>query len=104
MHTAEKQAEYALQATGSTPVKGVKGMTLADLLPTFDTVRGTVTDFMHSVCQGVVRQMVDQWVNSRNHRERYYIGQNVNLVDERLQPLSPPSEIHRSPRSISHRC
>ncbi len=104
MHTAEKQAEYALEATGSTPVKGVKGMTLADLLPTFDTVRGTVTDFMHSVCQGVVRQMVDLWVNSKYHGESYYIGQKVNLVDERLQLISPPSEIHRSPRSISHRC
>ena len=44
MRTAAKQAEYALEATAtSTPVKGVKGMTPADLLPTFDTVRGTVT-------------------------------------------------------------
>ena len=55
MRTSENQAEYALEATATTPVKGVKGMTMADLLPTFDTVRGTVTDFMHSVCQGVVR-------------------------------------------------
>ena len=104
MRTSENQAEYALKATATTPVKGVKGMTMADLLPTFDTVRGTVTDFMHSVCQGVVRQLVEQWVNTKYHGESYYIGQKVNLVDERLQLISPPSEIHRSPRGISHRC
>ena len=105
MHTAAKQAEYALEATAtSTPVKGVKRMTSADLLPTFDTVRGTVTDFMHAVCQGVVRQMVDLWINGRHHGECYYIGQKVNKVDERLQLITPPSEIHRSPRSICNRC
>ena len=51
MRTSENQAKYALKATATTPVKGVKGMTMADLLPTFDTVRGTVTDFMHSVAK-----------------------------------------------------
>ena len=77
---------------------------MADLLPTFDTVRGTVTDFVHSVCQGVVRQLVDQWVTSEYHGESCYIGQKVNLVEERLQLISPPSEIHRSPSGISHGC
>ena len=59
---------------------------------------------MHSVCLGVVRQMVDLWVNSSHHGEEYYIGQRVKLIDECLQLISPPSEIHRSPRSLSRRC
>ena len=103
MRSARKQAAYALQATAAKPVKGVKGMSVADLLPSFDTVRGTVTDYMHSVCQGVMRQMIDLWFDTRNHGESYYIGRKVKLVDERLQLISPPSEIHRSPRSISQR-
>lgn len=44
MRSARKQAAYAVQATAANPVKGVKGMTVVDLLPTFDTVRGTVAD------------------------------------------------------------
>lgn len=104
MRTAAMQAAYALEGTPSNPVKGVKGMAFADLLPSFDMVRGTVTDFMHSVCLGVVRQMVDLWVDSKHHGESYYFGQKVNLVDQRLQLISPPSEIHRSPCSLSHRC
>ena len=104
LRTAQNQAQYALEATPDAPIKGVKGMTFADLLPTFDTVRGTITDYMHSVCLGVARQMVDLWVNSSHHGEEYYIGQKVKLVDERLQLICPPSEIHRSPRSLSQRC
>lgn len=103
MRSARKQAAYALQATPTKPVKGVKGMAVADWLPTFDTVRGTVVDYMHSVCQGVMRQMVDFWFDSKNHGETYYIGQKVKLVDERLQLICSPSEMHRSPRSISQR-
>ena len=76
-------------------------MTVADLLPSFDTVRGTVTQYMHSVCQGVMRQMVHIWFDSKYHGERYYIGRQESLVDECLQLISPPSEIHRSPRSLS---
>ena len=103
MRTARKQATYALEVTAAEPVKGVKGVAVADLLPSFDTVRGTVVDYMHSVCQGVMRQMVELWFDTRNHDESYYIGRKSKLVDERLQLISPPSEIHRSPRSISQR-
>ena len=37
LRTAEKQARYALNATPNVSIKGVKGMTAADLLPTLDT-------------------------------------------------------------------
>ena len=104
MRSSKKQASYALEATATCDsVKGVKGTTVADLLPSFDTVRGTVTDYMHSVCQGVMRQMVDLWFESKHHGESFCIGQKVKLVDEQLQLISPPSEIDRSPRSMSQR-
>ena len=61
-------------ATPSDSIKEVKGMTLANLLPTFDSVRGTVTDYMQSVCQGVVRLMVDLGVDSKYYDKKYYIG------------------------------
>jgi hypothetical protein len=103
MRTSKQQAAYVLQATAGNSVKGVKGFTVADSLPSFDTVRGTVADYMHSVCLGVMRQMVELWFESKHHGKSFYIGQKVKIVDERLQLISPPSEIHRSPRSISQR-
>lgn len=103
MRSSKKQAVYALEATVGNSVKGVKGMTVVDLLPSFDNVRGTVADYMHSVCQGVMRHMVYLWFDGKYHGESFYIGLKVKLVDERLQLISPQSEIHRSPRSISQR-
>ena len=78
MRSSKKQAAYALQATTDNPVKGVKGMTVVDLIPFFDTVRGTVADYMHSVCQGVMRHMAYMWFDSKYHGEIFYIGTKAN--------------------------
>ena len=56
--TAQKQAQYALEASPDHPIKGVKGMTVVDLLPSFDTVRGIAADYMHSVCQGMINLVI----------------------------------------------
>ena len=74
MRSARNQAEYALHATQANPIKGVKGMSVADLIPSFDPVRGTVTDYMHAVCQGVMKQMMGLWVDSNHHGEDFYIA------------------------------
>ena len=94
--TGRKQARYALQATDKNPVKGVKGITVVDTLPSFDTVRGVTADYMHSACLGVMRQFTNLWFNSKNHEKEYYIGRKISMVDERLKGISPPSEIHRA--------
>ena len=67
MRSARNQAEYALHATQANPSKGVKGMSVADLIPSFDPVRNTVTDYMHAVCQGVMKQMMGLLVHSKHH-------------------------------------
>jgi hypothetical protein len=84
-------------------VKGVKGLTVVDVLPTFDTVNGFTPEYMHSVCQGVVRQLSNHWFDSANHAEDFYLGRKANKVDERLAAISPPSEITRAPRSVKER-
>ena len=67
MRSSKKQAVYALQGTTDNPVKRVKGMTVVGLIPFFDTVRGTIADYMHSVCQGVMRRMAYMWFDSKYH-------------------------------------
>ena len=81
----------------------MKGVPIVDCLPTFDIVRGTSADYMHSVCLGTTRKMVDLWVDSKHHSEEYYIGNNVDVINKRLQAIRPPSEIHRAPRPLSER-
>ena len=81
-------------------VNGVKGLTRIHTLPTFDTVRGFTPKYMHSVCKGVVRHLCNLWLDSGNHGKNFYLGRNVELLDERLSVICPPSEITRAPRSI----
>ena len=104
LRTAQHQAEYAIQAeTEQEPVKGVKGLNQLDVLPTFDTVDGFTPEYMHSVCQGVVRQVCNMWMDSGNHQQDYYLGRRVEELDRRLMSISPPSEVTRSPWSIKER-
>ena len=56
MRTAVNQAIYATTATPDNPVIGVKGISLMDMLPTFDTVKGVTTDYMRCVCLGVTKK------------------------------------------------
>ena len=101
LRTSHNQAQYAIRAESlNEPVKGVKGLSVVDVLPTFDTVNGFTPEYMHSVCQGVGRQLSNHWFDSANHAEDFYLGRKANKVDERLAAISPPSEITRAPRSV----
>jgi hypothetical protein len=102
--TSQGQAEYGAKAELlQEAVKGVKGISVIDILPTFDTVHGFTPEYMHSVCQGVIRQVCNIWLDSANHEEDFYLGRKVEALDERLMAISPPSEITRAPRSIKER-
>lgn len=104
LRTARQQGVYALCAMErEEAVMGVKGVSIIAGLPTFDCVKGFTGEYLHSVCQGVMRQLCNTWLNSPNHNEDYYIGLQVNELDRRLKSISPPSEISRAPRSLRER-
>ena len=102
--TSEEQSQYgALTELEQDAVQGVKGLSVIDILPTFDTVKGFTPEYMHSVCQGVIRQGCNIWLDSSNHQKEFYLGRKVEKLDERLTTISPPSEITRAPRSVKER-
>lgn len=84
-------------------MQGVKGISIIDVLPTFDTVKGFTPEYMHSMCQGVIRQICNLWLDSGNHEEDFYLGRKVQRIDQRLLTISPPSEITRAPRTLKDR-
>ena len=69
-------------------------------MPNFDTVRGTTVDYMHCVLLGVCRQLLKLWFNSKNSKEVWYIGNQIEELDSRLLNIQPPNEMKRTPRSI----
>ena len=100
--TAEQMLKDAISAcnTGK-PVDGIKGVSILHCLPTFDIISGFIPDYMHCILLGVCRQLAKLWFDSKNSKMPFYIGLKVNVIDERLLSIKPPSSISRTPRSIT---
>lgn len=69
------------------------------LLPKFNIVSGFPVDYMHAVCEGVVDRLVSLWFDTCYSQEPWYIGRQMPSIDQRIQGITPPSEITRLPAS-----
>lgn len=85
------------------PVLGIKGICSLIKLPSFNFESSLPVDFMHSVCLGTVKYIVDIWLNSKNNRQEFYLGLKIKQIDIRLMNIRPYSEISRYPREITQR-
>ena len=56
---------------------------------------------MHCVCEGVVDQLIAQWLNKANSKKSFYLGSKLNGISEELTGITPTCEITRSPRSLA---
>jgi len=63
------QAEKALQK--SKPVKGVMNASIAILLPVFDVILSFPPEYLHSAAEGVVKQFVMAWCDSKNYKQAW---------------------------------
>ena len=71
------------------------------MVPKFDLVKGVAIDYMHCILLVVTRLLLRLWFQSSYHKEVWYIGSKVNIVDERLTSIRPTKEIQRTPRKVS---
>ncbi|PIK38667.1 hypothetical protein BSL78_24489 [Apostichopus japonicus] len=96
--------DIAQQATESgNSEKGVKGPSAVASIPLFSVAKSFVPDYMPCVLLGVVRSMLNLWVDSSYHQSPWYIGTRVKDIDQRLLSIQPPNFITRTPRSLSTR-
>lgn len=82
-------------------MEGIVGLSWGFGLPLHDVVRGTVVDYMHCVCEGVVDQLIAQSLNKANSKQSFYLGSKVSEISEELIAITPTCEITRSPRSLA---
>ena len=80
-------------------VFGVKGHSVLGAF--IDTVNGVPIDYMHSILEGVTKYFTNMWLNSKNHKNSFYLGRMTKSIDRLLVRLKPPAQFHRSPRSIN---
>uniref|UniRef100_A0A3Q2P0U5 Uncharacterized LOC105917185 n=1 Tax=Fundulus heteroclitus TaxID=8078 RepID=A0A3Q2P0U5_FUNHE len=83
---------------------GVKGHSPLLLLPSFDIIKGFIPDYMHSVCLGVVPELVNLWLDPLYARKRFHLSpQSLKELDKALCAIQPPDEIRQRPRRLSDR-
>ncbi|XP_011685304.1 PREDICTED: uncharacterized protein LOC105448453 [Wasmannia auropunctata] len=80
-------------------IKGVKGFSVLSNLPHFDMIWGFPVEYMHGVLLGVVKQL---WKMLIDHKCPIHLTpRQQKEVNKRLLNITPPHEIHRSPRSLT---
>lgn len=85
--------------------RGFKGLSVVVAMPNIDIVSAYCIDYMHCVLLGVVRRLLDLWLDSSSHSKDYYIGikAKVMSVNKRLLSIKPNKTFSRVPRSITER-
>ena len=81
-------------------VNGFKAPSPLLQLSSFDLPKGIAIDYMHGICLGVVKTMVDLWFDSTNSTHSWYCGNRLPEVDKRILQIKPPNIITRVPRSV----
>lgn len=62
-----------------TPINGIKTMSCLISANEFDLVRNFAIDHMHCTDLGVMKKILDIWLNSKNHSKPYYIKKNIRF-------------------------
>ena len=95
--------ENALEAAESngSNINGIKGPSVVMFCPAFDVMKVTAINYMHFVCLGIVRMLLNLWFNVSSSVKLFSICRYLDVVDLRLVNFKPPYYITRQPRSIS---
>lgn len=59
-------------------------------LESFNMITGFIPEYQHSVCIGVTKQITSLWLNSKHHKEDWYLGSKTNDIDQGLKAINPP--------------
>uniref|UniRef100_A0ABD2W8M7 Transposase domain-containing protein n=1 Tax=Trichogramma kaykai TaxID=54128 RepID=A0ABD2W8M7_9HYME len=81
------------------PVCGMKGPSIiSKICPNFIT--GSAIDVMHNSFEGVTKKLIELWFDQKYSGELFNFSNLVDIVDEKLREIKPPSNFARKPRSI----
>lgn len=99
--THEEQIDFASRATQSQAVMGVKGhCVFAKLSYPFDLIRSFAIDWMHCVCLGVVKYIMEMVLSEGNKGSVFYIGSSKGSLTKKLLSIKPPDIVGRLPRCL----
>lgn len=99
--THQDQINFARNASQTQAVMGVKGHSIfAKLRYPFDLIRSFAIDWMHCVCLGVVKYIMQLQLSEGNKDKDFYIGASKVRLSQKLLSIKPPDIVGRLPRSL----
>ena len=60
-----------------------------------------MVDYMHCVCEGVIDQLLAQWLDKSNSKKAFYLGSVVEKISQELTAITPTCDVTRTPRSLA---
>lgn len=83
-------------------INGITGISPMVAARHFDLVNGVSIDYMHAALLGVMKKMLNLWLETKNHANDYYIKKPKQItLSNRLVSQKPISDVIRKPRSIT---
>ncbi|CAF0992928.1 unnamed protein product [Brachionus calyciflorus] len=79
---------------------GVKGACSLSNLKYYKPVSSTCIDYMHSLLEGVVKNLFKYWFDPSEAKNKYSLRRYMQEVDNRLLTIKPPSFVPKTPRTI----
>uniref|UniRef100_A0ABD2WSN7 Transposase domain-containing protein n=1 Tax=Trichogramma kaykai TaxID=54128 RepID=A0ABD2WSN7_9HYME len=100
LRSDESVLENAKQALEiNQPVCGVKGPSIISKI-SHKFITSTAIDVMHSAFEGVARKLIELWFDPKFKNEKFNYSSLVEVVDQKLCSIKPPSSFARRSRSI----
>ncbi|XP_064467816.1 uncharacterized protein LOC135385485 [Ornithodoros turicata] len=82
-------------------IDGIKGLSPLVKLSSLDLVWGFPPDYLHCVLEGVTAQLTDLWLTTTG--APWYIGNKLQLLNDRIALIHPPLTFTRLPRGVSEK-
>ncbi len=83
------------------PLQGIKGLSPMIAFEHFNCVRSYCIDYMHNVLLGVLKHLLNKWLDAKFKKEAFYIGNFIATIEERLRSNKQPKEMTRLPTNIA---
>lgn len=75
---------------------GIIGETPLRNIPDFDHIQAYIPEYMHSVCQGVIKLMIQLWTLPKYSKKPWSISKKMKIINSRIRNCTPSFEITRS--------
>ena len=99
IRTSQEMREWAAKAeTSGKPQYGVKGRSILSEFIEFPSC--IPIDYMHSVLEGVYKNLMKMWFDPRFHSEPYSLRRHIGSIEKLISKVKPPKEVQCLPRSI----